>query len=612
MKEADFGTIAAKYSNSNGRSVPRSSTHVGNESVKAMSEKEHLELVLSRIEAGHIDITHDEQDWVNILLGLATTFGEDGRDFAHRISQYWVGNGKSYSADDVDAKFDWCLQNGQGRFTIATVMAIAKDYGIDVSLPPGCYPEGKLSQAAGKSIRTKSAREQKEDVNIVISVQDFLLQCYEFRYNVLLGCVEIRNKVDDESSWIRLDDRIRDTMITSLHKVGIKVSKTNFDSYINSEHLAPEYSPATEYLNSLPKWDPSQPDYIGDFFDHIIFDDSEGKASLYRKFCKKWFLNFVALMCGQIHDNQLVLVFIGIQNAGKTFFCKNILPPALREYFRTIYPGESITKDQLLALSRYLLILFDELTLTKKNSDVIKALVSAESTEVREAYGRFEKKRQRSASLVGTGNEEIYIADVQGDRRYLSIKVQATKNLIDNPLPYEGAYAQALYLIQQPEFNHSLSPEELKAIEDNNADHVEADVVAEAISSYYRIPGVSEEGKNVSCADILEKVSNKLRGLQVGPREIGLAMSRMGFLKKKPNGKARYYVIEIQPADYEAECNRSGAETSKQLQQERQTCDEVNEVQPVEQPLAMTDIFNSAAVDALYSDKDEDDSDAPF
>ena len=54
-----------------------------------MSVREHVELVVSRIEADEIDITVHEQDWVNIILSLATVLGEEGRPFAHRVSRFY-------------------------------------------------------------------------------------------------------------------------------------------------------------------------------------------------------------------------------------------------------------------------------------------------------------------------------------------------------------------------------------------------------------------------------------------------------------------------------------------------------------------------------------------
>lgn len=609
-KPIDFDTLVANYSNSEGRrsEKPRSFTQEGYSRTGAMSQEQYVELILSRIEANRIDITQDEQDWVHCLLGFATTFGPEGRDYAQRMSQFWVGKDKSYSSDDVDKKYDWCLANGQGKFTAATFVMIAKDYGVDVSMPPGCYPEDSAqAPTTAKSTRPKETDSTKQEGNRVESVKKFLDSIVEFRYNTILECVEARNKAEG-TPWVRMDDRIRNNLFTLTHKSGIMVSSAAFDAYIQSEYFAPKYDPVAEYFDALPTWDPSQKDYIDDFFDRITFDDSNGRAALYRKYCKKWFLNFVGLMTGKVPDNQLMLNFIGPQNVGKTFFCKNILPVVFREdYFHTVHPKDKLDKDQMLALSGFLLILFDELKITSKTNETFKSMLSVEKTELRASYGRFAKTRKRKASIVATGNDDIYIHDMQGNRRFVSIKVLGTKDLFENPLPYEGAYAQALYLIQQPDFRSSLSREEVAELEQNNLDHIEADVVSEAICSFYRIPKDGEDGKNVSCADILEKVGEKLRGQKIGAREIGIALSRLGFPKKRINGNTRYYVVEIKSQEYDQECAEQGEAFRIEKQQDRNTANNDAETYSTEHADNESDIFRSAAVEALYNDKDDDD-----
>jgi predicted P-loop ATPase len=42
---------------------------------------------------------------------------------------------------------------------------------------------------------------------------------------------------------------------------------------------------------------------------------------------------------------------------------------------------------------------------------------------------------------VATTNEDRFIRDVQGNRRYLVVDLKGTVDLEAFPLPYEGAYA---------------------------------------------------------------------------------------------------------------------------------------------------------------------------
>ena len=65
-----------------------------------------VEAVIQSCEANRWDITESYGDWMRILAALAGTFGEAGRDYAHRISAIYPG----YSYEQTDAKFTSLLK----------------------------------------------------------------------------------------------------------------------------------------------------------------------------------------------------------------------------------------------------------------------------------------------------------------------------------------------------------------------------------------------------------------------------------------------------------------------------------------------------------------------
>ena len=88
----------------------------------------NLERLISKIEDARIDITGAYNEWFAIGCGLANTFGEAGRHYFHRISQFYSG----YEVSATDKQFDACIKGGRtkGRYTVATVFELAKDYGV--------------------------------------------------------------------------------------------------------------------------------------------------------------------------------------------------------------------------------------------------------------------------------------------------------------------------------------------------------------------------------------------------------------------------------------------------------------------------------------------------
>ena len=85
---------------------------------------------VEQIEKTQIDITNDYQDWGVICLALSS-LGEPGRDIYHRVSQFHP----DYKRKDCDVKFDHALKNNRSLKTPAKFFGIAKDYGIDTTLP---------------------------------------------------------------------------------------------------------------------------------------------------------------------------------------------------------------------------------------------------------------------------------------------------------------------------------------------------------------------------------------------------------------------------------------------------------------------------------------------
>ena len=87
-----------------------------------------IDLVVSRIEAAHTDITGSYADWRNLGFALADELGEGGRDCYHRISRFY----SKYSYTDCNKQYDQCLKSTGHGITIKTFFHLAKQAGIDL------------------------------------------------------------------------------------------------------------------------------------------------------------------------------------------------------------------------------------------------------------------------------------------------------------------------------------------------------------------------------------------------------------------------------------------------------------------------------------------------
>lgn len=81
-----------------------------------------VEAVIEACERNRWDITADRADWVRILASLAQTFGEGGRDYAHRISALYP----DYTPEETDSKFSDLLKHKEYKWGIGTFFYIAR------------------------------------------------------------------------------------------------------------------------------------------------------------------------------------------------------------------------------------------------------------------------------------------------------------------------------------------------------------------------------------------------------------------------------------------------------------------------------------------------------
>jgi hypothetical protein len=126
-------------------------------------------------------------------------------------------------------------------------------------------------------------------------------------------------------------------------------------------------------------------------------------------------------------------------------------------------------------------------------------------------------------------------------------------------LPYEGAYAQALYLLDhgfQPKPTH----DESQLITDHNRRFEEPNDCEEAILTFLKLPDTLDNAESLSAGDIMRELSFKgFRGREYNSVQIGRSMKRLGFESKTIRGVKKYLIAKV---DYDQH-DRENKEDSK-------------------------------------------------
>ena len=107
--------------------------------MKSFTDLEKLELYAQQIHDSGIDITPDQKnEWTMIAYACASQ-GEAGREPYHLI----CSNYPSYSREECDKHFSYCLKTSKNNVSLGTLVKIAHDHGLELKLPRGRRPKSE-------------------------------------------------------------------------------------------------------------------------------------------------------------------------------------------------------------------------------------------------------------------------------------------------------------------------------------------------------------------------------------------------------------------------------------------------------------------------------------
>jgi hypothetical protein len=108
--------------------LPQKKSLIENEEHKKdrSNDDSNIEFIIQQIEGSKIDLTSDYSAWLNIGFALADKFGESGRNYYHRVSQFHP----DYNATSCDVQYNNCLSGNRTGITIGTFYFLCKNAGI--------------------------------------------------------------------------------------------------------------------------------------------------------------------------------------------------------------------------------------------------------------------------------------------------------------------------------------------------------------------------------------------------------------------------------------------------------------------------------------------------
>ena len=411
-----------------------------------------------------------------------------------------------------------------------------------------CNEKVKMMTTKTKT-KTKSQERKpnwKEVYASVEDIQQFLTDRVLMRYNLVTHQTEVHwltdfgDDLQKAPQWERINDRIENTLWKELSKE--KPVRMRDLQYVIGSDYVPAYHPFRFYLEHLPPWAEEQGDNIMELSLTVNVRGDSDEQILFYQYLKKWLVAMVASWMDDRVVNNVMLVLIGEQGAYKTTWFSHLLPPQLREYFYTKTNSGMVSKDDLLTLSQYGLMCWEELdSMQLKELNKLKAVMTMPSINERAAYAHYHENRPHLASFCGTGNNVQFLSDPTGTRRWLPFEVESIESPLTSPFNYEGIYSQAYALYRQG-FRYWFDRNEILRLSQHNQQFETARSEQELIDEYFRQPVGIEAGEYLPASVILQLVGGT-NMKDINATKLGRALTAMGFESKMTRGIRRYRVV---------------------------------------------------------------------
>lgn len=183
----------------------------------------------------------------------------------------------------------------------------------------------------------------------------------------------------------------------------------------------------------------------------------------------------------------------------------------------------------------------------RTESTRVKAFVSSQVDRFRAPYERAPRDWPRQTVFVGTTNQDEYFKDTTGNTRYWPLRVEE-----DEPINLDGLtaardqlFAEAVILYKRGERWHPTREEQQRLFEPEQADREIADPWQALIARWLRegttSPSVTAETIMVDCLKIEPSKIDSNRQMST---RVGIAMKRLGWVKRRQTSGSREYYYE--------------------------------------------------------------------
>lgn len=485
------------------------------------------------------DLGHDE--WVKIGMALHAGLGDDG----FKLWEEWSKRGTKWKSGECSKR--WASFHRSG-ITIASLFHVAKEHGYK-------RPHASAEQDFAEYVEAGDDVDEVEEYQAggLAGWRDCNLHlvrkgsgknvCYEPSE----GDANIGQYLLNHPKWkdrLRYNERTMEVELDGkpidLHEMGKHVlwfmgwkrspSEDSVFRTAKAVALRNSYDPVREWLESLT-WDGKQ--RIDTLNETLRLEASEHA----RRYLRRWLIGAVARAYTPGVEMQTMLVLHGEQGKKKSSFFKRM---AVRDEWYAESQVDMRSKDgQLSALGPWLIEIAELAGMAKAEVDKVKVFISERNPSFRPPYGRKNERHPRRAVFAGTTNEDEFLRDPTGARRFWLIAVERELQL--DYLTSEVVsqlWGEAVHAFKHGERWWDES-DEVRATIERNAEHYQGtalDTQVETVLDDLKSQGVTTMSEVVLGLHVRFGVQMTVRHA-----DIGHAMRRRGWqhVRLKIDGEAR-------------------------------------------------------------------------
>ena len=390
------------------------------------------------------------------------------------------------------------------------------------------------SPLAQKTATAESATVGTETSQLIA----YLHERYDFRYNLVMGYAEYRDK-DRGDSWQAIDDREVNTLTMQARLSGINIWNSDTKRFVWS-HMVTDYHPVNSYFERVKDtWDGQ---------DRVtpLALTVKTNCRQWTEWFHRWMLAMVAQWTGKntVYGNSVAPLLISGQGFHKSTFCKSLLPPELSwGYMDNLLIAEK--KQVMQAMNQMLLINLDEFNQISPTiqTGFLKNVIQLSTVKMRRPYGNHVEDFPRMASFIATTNMTDVLSDPTGNRRFICVELTQPVD-VSIPPCHDQLYAQLLHELEQGE-RYWFDEADTRHIIEHNRQYQLKNPIENYFSKFFEVTTDEEKGEYMNATAIYDFIRRRIGSSvpQKGVINFGRMLANInGIVRRRSNRGSEYLV----------------------------------------------------------------------